>query len=234
MLLMGGQSLASDKPPAIPIGIDLAKTGPIISPLLFGQSLENTRYGVWRGLSAQLIANCKFAGPPRVDGLAADWSPIGAPQALFQLDHENPYAGAQSQRITLSQTHRTAGLAQGPLPLQKDREYQVRLALRSDKPLQITTRVCDQDGQNCYESKTLLVDPSDWRELAFTFKPPRTDAQARLEIVFSEPATLWVGTVSILPEDHFHGMRRDVVELMKTITSPLIRWPGGNFTRDYE
>src|SRR5262245_18703970 len=127
MLLMCGGSLAASGD-ITTIGIDVAKTGPIISPLLFGQSLENTRYGVWRGLSAQLIANSKFAGPPRVDGLAADWSPIGAPQARFQLDHEKPYAGAQSQRITVTQTGRTAGLAQGPLPLQKDQEYQMRLA----------------------------------------------------------------------------------------------------------
>jgi hypothetical protein len=75
--------------------------------------------------------------------------------------------------------------------------------LRAEKPLQITVRFCDQNGDNGFESRTLSVEPSDWRELAFTFKPPRTDAQARLEIVFSEPATLWVGAVSILPEDHF-------------------------------
>ncbi len=238
MFLMSGHALAApatagaDTPPQI--SIDLAKPGPVISPLLFGHNLEHTRYAVWRGLGAQLVANCKFAGPPRAGGLAADWSPLGAPRASFQLDDQDPYAGAQSQRITLAQTGLAAGLAQDSLPLLRDRGYQVRLALRSDKPLQIVVRFCDQDSRNTYESRTFVIEPGDWRELAFTFRPPHTDAQARLEITFDGRGMLWVGFVSILPEDHFHGMRRDVVELLKTLSVPLLRWPGGNFIRDYE
>jgi alpha-L-arabinofuranosidase len=238
LFLMGGRALAvpatTTTKATLQIGIDVAKSGPVISPLLFGHNLEHTRHAVWQGLSAQLIANSKFAGPPRANGVAADWSPIGSPRASFQLDQEKPYAGSQSQRITLAQPSLTAGVAQGPLPLQQGRGYQARLALRAEKPLQIVARFCDQDGRTTYESRTLAIEPGDWRELAFTFKPPRTDAQARLEITFDGPGTLWVGLASILPDDHFHGMRRDVVELLKTISVPLLRWPGGNFIRDYE
>lgn len=238
VFMMGAHAMAApatttaDTTPQI--GIDLAKPGPVISPLLFGHNLEHTRYGVWRGLGAQLVANCKFAGPARANGVAADWSPIGSPRVSFLLDNDKPYAGAQSQRITVAQTGITAGLAQGHLPLLQGRGYQARLALRSDKPLRITVRFCDQDGRNSYESQAFSVEPGDWREIEFTFKPPRTDAQARLEITFDGLGSLWVGAVSILPEDSFHGMRRDVVELLKTITVPLLRWPGGNFIRDYE
>jgi alpha-L-arabinofuranosidase len=228
------RSPAPEQPAILQVGIDLARTGPVISPLLFGQNLEHTRYGVWHGLSAQLVANRKFAGPPRVDGLAADWSPIGAPRARFHLDPAKPFAGAQSQQITLTEDGLAAGLAQCPLPLQQGRGYQARLAVRCEKPLQIVARLCDQDGRNVYESRTFAVEPDNWQELAFTFKPPQTDAQARIEIAFDGPGTLWVGAVSILPEDNFHGMRCDVVELLKTVTVPLLRWPGGNFVRDYE
>lgn len=28
-------------------------------------------------------------------------------------------------------------------------------------------------------------------------------------------------------------MRRDVIDRLKEISVPLLRWPGGNFTRDY-
>src|ERR1035437_2603121 len=74
------------------ITLDLKSPGPTISPLLFAFNLEHTRYSMWKGLSAQLLANRKLAGMsiavgpnhPRVergaegpDGVAARWYGIG-------------------------------------------------------------------------------------------------------------------------------------------------------------
>ncbi len=36
-----------------------------------------------------------------------------------------------------------------------------------------------------------------------------------------------------MPEDHFHGMRRDVIEKMKEMGIRVLRWPGGNFAGEY-
>ena len=41
------------------------------------------------------------------------------------------------------------------------------------------------------------------------------------------------GAVSLLPEGHFHGLRRDVVDRMKELGVSLLRWPGGNFAGEY-
>lgn len=226
---------AAEAPPAPParIALDVGKPGTVVSPLLFATNFEHTRYAFWRGLGAQAIANCKFAGPAHSDGLVADWSPIGAPAARFQIDREKPYAGEQSQQIALASAG-AAGIAQDHVPLLKDRGYQARLALRTNQALKVVARVCDQQGENGYDVQTLSVEPGDWRELDFKFTPPRTDRAGRIEIAFEGPGTLSVGLVSILPDDHFHGMRRDVVELLKTMGSPLLRWPGGNFMRDYD
>lgn len=37
----------------------------------------------------------------------------------------------------------------------------------------------------------------------------------------------------MLPKDHFHGMRRDVVEAMKDLGIKVLRWPGGNFAGEF-
>ncbi|HYV29241.1 MAG TPA: carbohydrate binding domain-containing protein, partial [Candidatus Eisenbacteria bacterium] len=224
----------SKKQIPIKIEVDVGKAGRVVSPLLFGTNLEHTRNAIWRGLGAQVIANCKFAGPAHSDGLVAGWSPVGAPAAHFQIDREKPYAGEQSQRVSVAAKGVVAGIAQDHVPLLKNCAYQARLALRSEKALKVSVRVCDQQGENCYKVQTLSVKPGEWRELEFSFTPSRTDREARIEITFDGPATLCVGSVSILPKDHFHGMRRDVVELLKTLGSPLLRWPGGNFMRDYK
>ncbi|MBE0653230.1 MAG: hypothetical protein IH594_05505, partial [Bacteroidales bacterium] len=41
--------------------IDVSQKGAMISPNLFGHNLEHTRKGIWQGISAQMIANRKFA-----------------------------------------------------------------------------------------------------------------------------------------------------------------------------
>ena len=62
---------------------------------------------------------------------------------------------------------------------------------------------------------------------------PAAAEAARLEITFDQEGVLGLGAVSLLPADHFHGMRRDVIECLKEISVPLLRWPGGNFAGDY-
>src|SRR5205814_7009720 len=51
--------------------IDLSRLAGQITPLLFGHNLEHTRRAVWRGLSAQMLANRKFAGASTTDRRAA-------------------------------------------------------------------------------------------------------------------------------------------------------------------
>src|SRR5579862_5054390 len=107
------------------IKLDPRATGAELSPFLFGHNLEHTRRAMWRGLSAQILANRKFAGevPGRngngepagsrgkvgADGVVACWYASGA--AAFAHDTTTGYAGNESQRITLPAKER-AGIGQ--------------------------------------------------------------------------------------------------------------------------
>lgn len=42
---------------------------------------------------------------------------------------------------------------------------------------------------------------------------------------------IWVGERSTVPNDH--GYRRDVLDALKVIAVPVIRWPGGCFADEY-
>jgi alpha-N-arabinofuranosidase len=42
---------------------------------------------------------------------------------------------------------------------------------------------------------------------------------------------IWVGEKSKIPNDH--GYRRDVLEALKAIKVPMVRWPGGCFADEY-
>jgi alpha-N-arabinofuranosidase len=200
---------------------------------------------VWRGLSAQLLRNRKFAGMPQHDGAAQHWYRVGSRQSWCLLElrggykgsdgesftaHFNPKNGhaCQRQRVECF-TEARCGIAQRGIPLVRGRKYVGRLALRADRDLAVSVRLAGK----ALAQGPLEASPGYWYEAAFCFTAPATTADARLEITFQGPGVLYVGMASLLPADHFHGMRRDVVELLKEIGVPILRWPGGNFAGDY-
>ena len=239
--------LAAAEPPATPITLDVKSAGPAISPLLFSFNLEHTRHAMWKGISAELLANRKLAGKSVADGLkqskvvrgaegpdgaVAHWYAVGKPAARLAPDTQRFYAGEQSQRIEIVAGGAAGGIGQGEIPIQAGTEYAARFQLMAVPALNVSVRLCDVAGKE-YLRRTLRLGEGDWRPWAFNFRAPQTDLKARLEITFEGPGTLWVGAASLMPADNFHGMRRDVIARLKEISVPMLRWPGGNFTRDY-
>jgi len=225
--------------------IDLSKTAGEISPLWFGHNLEHTRSCLWRGLSAQLIANRKFAGMPQHNGVAAGWYPTGSRESWCLLEmaggqkgtdgetytaHYDPRNGGdcQRQRIECFKAAQ-CGIGQHGIPLVKGQRYRGRFALLADREVTVSIRA---EGEPVNPGR-FQVGPGRWTEAEFKFAALKTDDDARIEATFGGPGVLYVGMASLRPADHFLGMRRDVVELLKEMGVPLLRWPGGNFAGDY-
>ena len=226
--------------------VDLNRDGGEISPLWFGHNLEHTRSCVWQGLGAQLIRNRKFAGMPQRHGVAAGWQPVGQEECWFLLEHpgghngtdgdpytahHDPHNGSarQRQRIESLEAGARCGIAQTGIPLTGGQAYEGWAALRADRELSVSLGLAGIE-----ESQTqVTVGAEEWTEARFAFTAPETDDDARLEATFEGPGALFVGAASLLPSDHFLGMRRDVVELLREIGVPLLRWPGGNFAGNY-
>jgi alpha-N-arabinofuranosidase len=237
--------------------VDVGKRAGEISPLWFGHNLEHTRSCIWQGLSAQLIHNRKFVGSSSPGGLARHWQRIGPKGCLFRIERAGGSgvlnmdgeayttrfeavearwdATRQSQRVQSFAPGR-CGIRQRGIALKKGREYECRLALRSDRRLPVEVRISGRGRAGGFAT-TLDVAPGDWREHRFTFVSPSGEGDAWFEVTFGAPfvgpRSLWVGAVALLSADHFLGMRRDVIELLKEISVPILRWPGGNFAGCY-
>ena len=244
---LGGLAQAVE-PSAKVIVLDVKHPGNPISPLLFSSNLEHTRRAVWKGLGSELLANRKFAGEnvaegrkkarvvrgkPSPEGVVARWEGVGVPAAKFSPDLKEAYCGTQSQRIESFAGSRPVGIRQGGIPLEAGREYGARFQLKVMSVTTVTVRLTDASGRVEYARQSNHLEPGDWREWTFRFKVSKTDPESGLEVTFEGPGTLWVGSASVVSVDHFHGMRRDVIARLKEMSVPLLRWPGGNFTRDY-
>ena len=230
--------------------IDVRRTAGEISPLWFGHNLEHTRSCLWHGLSAQLVRNRKFAGGSGRDGAARHWQRIGPPGSLYLLERSagkrgmegRPYTAhfdaddhraRQCQRIQSFGRGAPRGIGQRGLHLIGGREYEGRLALLSDRPLPVSLRVVGSNvGRGAFET-TVMLDPGEWTQQQFSFVSPAGEDDASLEITLDGPGILWVGAASLMVADHLHGMRRDVIALLKEIGVPILRWPGGNFAGSY-
>eukprot|EP00040_Diaphanoeca_grandis_P035344 m.222056 g.222056 ORF g.222056 m.222056 type:complete len:1073 (+) comp33360_c0_seq3:76-3294(+) len=76
-----GPPLPPPSPPeSVSISLDISRVGPVVEPELYGHDLEFTRHDLFEGLSAELIANRKFALPTKCDGSYACW-----PKAVQEL-----------------------------------------------------------------------------------------------------------------------------------------------------
>jgi len=213
-----------------------------IPALLFGQNLEHTRGCIFHGLGAQLVRNRKFAGKPSPDGVAADWEPFGA-SAFYELLTESYTrhfsANAMprrnelgSQSIQQLAADGDAGIRQSGLSLMAGKVYIFRAALRSLNGdfCPVTVRLADGE-KRLAEQRTTIASP-DWEIREFRFGP-FDDLDATLSLGVTGRHTLAVGMVSLLPEDHFHGMRHDVIAQLKALGTAMLRWPGGNFAGEY-
>jgi alpha-N-arabinofuranosidase len=234
----------------IDLTVESQGNGTVISPLLFGHNLEHTRKCIWQGLSAQQLRNRKFCFEPCNGGVSYDWYRIGTDECIWRLlpsleaytSHVGvdltQWGGAldwstQYQQIECAIEGTPCGIGQDAIHLQKGLEYETRFAFRGDRQLSVQVRLCNDNRRKDYFVGQAVVKPGDWQEFKFVFKAPRTDPNARLEITFAQEGTLHIGVTALTRTDTFLGMRRDVIQRLKDISVPMLRWPGGNYAGDY-
>src|SRR5256714_13465568 len=92
----------------------------------------------------------------------------------------------------------------------------------------------DVNVSEAYASADISNVAGDWRKHEFTLRPTRTDALARLCVLFYGRGRVWVDQLSLMPGDAAPGgVRREVFEKIKALRPAFVRWPGGNVAQDY-
>lgn len=215
----------------------------LVSPYLFGSNLEHTRSCLYTGLSAQMVRNRKFAGKPTAcEGCAMEWFPLGK-RAVFALDE--PYTrhgeGYHMKRNTECNSvsifnpfqGETAGMGQHGVAISQGQPYLFGMVVKTQNPVEFAVSLTDRAGKEVYCRTTFTGEGADWTRFEVELTPQAADSDADLRVCWEEAGHVCVGAISLLPKDHFHGMRRDVVEAMKELGIKVLRWPGGNFAGEF-
>lgn len=217
-----------------------------LSPYIFGHNLEHTRAAVYGGLSAQMLRNRKFAGKPsRNEGVALGWFGIGE-RVLYLTDETAPYTRhigvpamqrSNERKVQAVQNlvgGQEAGIGQYGLSIEGGKKYSFRTVTKVSAPLTLTVALTDRGGEKVYALHRLSLRPdADWVRSEFELTASAGDDDAAIRYTFEERAEVVFGALSLMPSEHFHGMRADVVARLKEIGPTLLRWPGGNFAGEY-
>jgi alpha-N-arabinofuranosidase len=205
---------------------------------IYGQFLEHYCRVVEHGLWAELLQNRKFYPFDAIGqmNLAAPWT--GDPKdktSSFSIDRSISIDGVSSERIILAEdTPDWRGIRQEGFDVVGGREYSGHAWIKADgMPQSVTFALEGSDGAPLAKMEMPLTS-SDWKRYDFTLTPSGGLRPAVFRIAFNRPGIVWIGAASLMPADNIDGMRRDVVELAKTMNIPLIRWPGGGFTDSYD
>lgn len=194
-----------------------SKQGAHIAEALFGGNMEPTRRTVWQGLSAQMVANRKFAA--QNEGVPCRWKLSDG--AVYS---ETPDSVCQSSSVALPSG---ASLAQGDIQVCAGQTYDLSFWAtgmpQGEVQVQLTVA-----GEPLWQQMFFV---NELMPLRASLTSPTT-AEVTLCIKCVQGAVR-VEVVSLLPSDALCGMRRDVVAGLKAMGMKELRFPGGCYAEVY-
>jgi len=243
------------------IDVDVSVVTGKLSPYIFGQNVEHEHGSVsggeqnmhhahglhTGGLWAEMLRDRKFEeGDVDEDGVANAWVPEerianryweldhgrGASDRYY-IDYRQYYGGGAAQAIEVygSKSNYTS-ISQVALHFSKARQYRfyVYLKRRGDG----TASVNFENVAGTQYGHQEFPGLSDrWAKYTAEFTAPEDTDSGRVRIGVQGQGTFWIDSVSLMPADNLRGMRRDVVEVLKPLRVPILRYPGGCFADTY-
>jgi alpha-L-arabinofuranosidase len=177
------------------------------------------------------------AGLPRGDQWPDTAAALEAPGAVaaLEMDPERPFVGRHSARVRVTGSDDrpfVAGIAQEGIAVREGQPLHLELFLRREggggEPVRVLL------GRNygaffrAYAALTLDGVTAEWSRFAGTLTPDTSDEDATLAIGITGEGCLWIDKVSLLPPDHQHGWRPDVVEAVRALKPGILRFGGSS------
>ena len=211
----------------LPVDVDLAMAP--IDPRIYGHFLEHINHSVVDGLFAEQIRGCGFEG----GDFQTYWTRFSESGGVdvAEVEFQN---GKKSVRLRVDSGR--AGIRQDRLFVDGGREYNGSVWVKREQGLpQLTLRVLSSKGDPIATVPLAAAGP-EWQEVRYSFTSPVRDTQASVEIAATGTGALLIDFVSMMRADvRRDGMLRpDLLQAVRDLAPPFIRWPGGSFASTYK
>jgi alpha-L-arabinofuranosidase len=216
--------------------IDVGRPGVKISPTLYGIFFEDINLSADGGIYPELVRNRSFedADKPESWTLATE----GTIKGEMAIDGDRPRGKFDRRSLRL----RILPGGEGKVALVNDGYWGMALTKGDEYTLSVIARAADgftgpltfslesADGKKTYAQAEIGGVGADWTVAPkVTLTSSDTDPKARLVIRASQPGTLWLDYVSLLPKKTWkdHGLRPDLCEMLAGLKPSFNRFPGG-------
>jgi alpha-N-arabinofuranosidase len=133
-------------------------------------------------------------------------------------------------RVDLGAREGAHGLAQERFNIVRGHKYHGTAWLRAEGDVRnVRAALVGAEG-DLLARRSLKPGSDGWTECRFTLSPKRSDGNGTLAITAEGEGALLVDMVSLVRDDSLRtGCRADLLEAVKALKPPIIRWPGGCF-----
>ncbi len=190
---------------------DTCAGGYMFEDKILGVNVEITRKGFFGGLCAQMLNNRKlFMGKSGVDGWICE--------NFERIINRSEESVCNSNFVVLkngSMSQQSEHIA-----LQKDKKYEAKVWIKVySESAEITFGV-----EGFEQSLSVAADSEAYQVLSFVFDGQMLE-NGRFYVDASGEVAVY--EVSLMPTEHFYGMRWDVIQQLRTIAPTSLRFPGG-------
>jgi alpha-N-arabinofuranosidase len=195
---------------------------------IYGQFLEHINHSVEDGLFAEQIQGQGF----EAKDFETYWEPVEN-KGSVKVIATKFQKGEKS--LKLEAINDSAGIRQGRIYLQKEKEYKGSAWIKPlSGSLQTILRIRDSTGINIIELH-LASSGTEWQVVSFSFVSPKTDTQASLEIIASGTGSILLDFISLMSTENYKNgrFRSDLLKSLSDLRPTFIRWPGGSFASIY-
>ncbi len=156
-------------------------------------------------------------------------------RARYRRNLLYPANGYFSQEIRALDADGGVGIAQAGIPVEAGATYRLKLFLRSPQGVGAVVALRGADGTTCWREEVKGLGEV-WAPREFQLTAPATDANASLCIFAAGRGSVHVDRVSLARADECtdFALRRGVVEALRALRPPVLRWPAGAGLTHYE
>ena len=211
------------------LNIDVDRPIGKISEGVYGHFLEHINHSVVDGLYAEQIRGCGFEGKD----FGTYWEPYGEGGTATESDTDSRNG---SKSLQLMAEKGSAGVREKRFYLVSEQTYNGSVWVKNiEGSLRLTVRLKDSTGKILKEIP-LKARGGDWEKIPYSFVCPRTDLKATLELEAKGTGTLLIDNISLMRADYRENgmLRADILQALKELKPPFLRWPGGSFASEYK
>lgn len=115
------------------------------------------------------------------------------------------------------------------VPVKEEDRYICTMFIKSSDEARLTLGFTDNAGNWIGEENLAVTGAAEYKKIEIKLTGKSTDFEGRFAIKAESSCEILIGFISVMPEDTYmgHGLRKDLVEMLKGLHPKFMRFPGG-------